>query len=730
MTGIKNNESIIYHVSTSGFDGWSGLISEANEAGTDGPFASVAGARDKIRLLRKSGMLDSNVEVIIHTGTYNVTETIKFQKEDLGNEATTVTYRAAGDGEVRFVGGITLKGFEEYRDGIVRLDMTKHDYKGLDFSQLIYEGKRQRKARYPDFDDKNPYGGGWLYVEGPLVNMYEPGHGKKDRFICKDKRLKSWSNISNVELVIFPRFNWVSEIIKLKSYNAETGEVLLQRPASFEIYPGDRFYFQNVSEELTRSGEWYHDTNEDVLYFIPEDNKKAEDIRAEVPLVKNIFEIVCETQEELDIFVEKIDWRDGGGIIDKRSAPKGENLGYINIKGFTIDCCNGAAVFMKNVEGCGVKTCTIKNTAGPGVLVIDGKDCTVEGNDIYEVGSHGVYVSGGIRNPFNCRFIPGNIRVENNYIHHIGNFIKNVAGVSLNGVGLTAAHNYIHDSPRWGIISRGNDNIIEYNHIRHVDVETSDTAGIYVVDRDLTMHGTKIRFNKIHDVLGYHCIDGVWKSPAFAFGIYLDDYTSGYEVKGNLVYRTPAGAMYIHAGKDNVVENNMFLNSTTEMAFFRRWEKEKEYRQVGTMGQTLRNNIFRKNILASTNEGAALYRFDNANDENNKLDVNSNLWESNLVWKYKGELFVKINKNINFDDDELNISFDKWRELGYDKESIAEDPLFENINEDNFTLLNGTPAEKIGFEPLPLDKMGLYESEKRASWPIAEAEGAREHPLV
>jgi hypothetical protein len=54
MPGIENNKSIIYHVSTSGFDGWNGLISEANEAGTDGPFATVAGARDKIRILRKN----------------------------------------------------------------------------------------------------------------------------------------------------------------------------------------------------------------------------------------------------------------------------------------------------------------------------------------------------------------------------------------------------------------------------------------------------------------------------------------------------------------------------------------------------------------------------------------------------------------------------------------------------------------------------------------------------
>ncbi len=40
-----------------------------------------------------------------------------------------------------------------------------------------------------------------------------------------------------------------------------------------------------------------------------------------------------------------------------------------------------------------------------------------------------------------------------------------------------------------------------------------------------------------------------------------------------------------------------------------------------------------------------------------------------------------------------------------------------------------SPAWALGFQPIPVDKIGPYISPDRATWPIVEAEGAREHPL-
>ena len=71
-----------------------------------------------------------------------------------------------------------------------------------------------------------------------------------------------------------------------------------------------------------------------------------------------------------------------------------------------------------------------------------------------------------------------------------------------------------------------------------------------------------------------------------------------------------------------------------------------------------------------------------------------------------------------------------WQALGVDKHSLVADPLFVNAKKDDYRLKKNSPAFKLGFKPIPVEKIGPYKSPLRASWPIKEAEGAREHPLV
>ena len=74
--------------------------------------------------------------------------------------------------------------------------------------------------------------------------------------------------------------------------------------------------------------------------------------------------------------------------------------------------------------------------------------------------------------------------------------------------------------------------------------------------------------------------------------------------------------------------------------------------------------------------------------------------------------------------------WESWQALGVDKHSIVADPLFVNAKKDDYRLNKNSPAFKLGFKPIPVEKIGPYSDPLRASWPIKEAEGAREHPLV
>jgi len=59
---------LVLTVSPTGNDAWSGKLAAPNAAKTDGPLASLAGARDAIRKLKAAGPLTQPVEVRMRGG--------------------------------------------------------------------------------------------------------------------------------------------------------------------------------------------------------------------------------------------------------------------------------------------------------------------------------------------------------------------------------------------------------------------------------------------------------------------------------------------------------------------------------------------------------------------------------------------------------------------------------------------------------------------------------------
>src|SRR5207302_676685 len=102
-----------------------------------------------------------------------------------------------------------------------------------------------------------------------------------------------------------------------------------------------------------------------------------------------------------------------------------------------------------------------------GIVLNGGAKNGAVGNDIEDMGSHGVLITGGDRRALR----PAGNHADNNVIHATGVDWKQGVGVSVAGVGNRVSHNLIYDTPRMGIIFSGNDHIIEYNHIHHVGLE-------------------------------------------------------------------------------------------------------------------------------------------------------------------------------------------------------------------------------------------------------------------
>ena len=116
------------------------------------------------------------------------------------------------------------------------------------------------------------------------------------------------------------------------------------------------------------------------------------------------------------------------------------------------------------------------------------------------------------------------------------------------GVGMRFTHNRLHDAPHTAILFTGNDFVIENNEIYAVCMETGDAGAIYT-GRDFPFRGHVVRHNFIHHMGGV---------GMGTMGVYNDDCVSGTAMIGNVFYRVTRGAM-LGGGRDFRVENNLFI---------------------------------------------------------------------------------------------------------------------------------------------------------------------------
>jgi hypothetical protein len=57
--------------------------------------------------------------------------------------------------------------------------------------------------------------------------------------------------------------------------------------------------------------------------------------------------------------------------------------------------------------------------------------------------------------------------------------------------------------------------------------------------------------------------------------------------------------------------------------------------------------------------------------------------------------------------------------LKFEDNLIQEDPHFLDAEHFDFRLKEDSPAFKLGFKPIPVEKIGVYQDERRAAWPVA-----------
>ena len=139
---VNAGQAETLHVAPNGNDQWSGRFPRPNAAATDGPLASLRGARDAIRQRKAEGPLTEPVRVLVADGSYPLEETLVLTAEDSGTELCPIRYEAAPGARPVFSGGRQITGFRRSDDGLWVAQVPEVAAGKWYFEQLWVNGRR------------------------------------------------------------------------------------------------------------------------------------------------------------------------------------------------------------------------------------------------------------------------------------------------------------------------------------------------------------------------------------------------------------------------------------------------------------------------------------------------------------------------------------------------------------------------------------------------------------
>ena len=670
---------LVFHVARNGSDKWSGRFAAPNAPRTDGPFATVERARDAVRdlKLQNGHELTQSVEIYLHGGTYTLDRPLHFAPEDSGTAECPVLYAAYGSEKPLLSGGRAISGWKQATVDGKRLwtveipDVREGRWY---FRELWMNGQRRTRARSPNT--------GFFRISAvPDLDIKQPYQNGQQRFQYAPGEIAQWKNPEDVNVVIMSF--WISQRRGIASLDEAQHMVNLNSRSAMRLTDGfgmapklARYYVENAFELLDSPGEWYLNRKTGVLYYMPLPGERMEKAEAVAPVLDQLLAVEGEVKEDRRVeyltfrgltFAYAEWWLPADGMVNRYWGQAAASV--------------PGAIKLNGARHCSFEQCTLAHVSSYGIHFSRGCDHDrVVHSDLFDLGTGGVTIGEpdrignlppGMKSPFpdDPKEETHDIEISDNEIHEGSRVIHHGHGVwvgqSYNNL---ISHNHIYDFYQIGISvgwtwgygkSLAHNNVVEYNHIHQIGQKwSSDLAGIYTLGGQ---PGTVLRYNLIHDV---ECADYVGR------GIYLDEGSQDMVVENNVIYRTTTGGFGLNYGRRNTIRNNIFALG--------------ELSQIEPVG--------------GMNKPAA-------------LEGSDYVLERNLFYWKAGENFLRGQRPKQ--NDRLNIHGNLyWQEgggaqaPGFDPSPLVADPLFVDPAKADFRLKPGSPAAKIGFQPIDLSEVG------------------------
>ncbi len=642
---------------------------DSNPGSRQAPLATLAGARDRVRQV-KAQSPDEPIHVAFAAGTYALSEPVQFTGNDSGSEQAPISYRAWPAAKIRFTGGVPVRDWKPVTDQAVLDRLPEASRSQVRVADLKAQGiSNFGKLAVHGFSAGSPPAEAELfYNDQPMTLARWPNEGFRgveqtdgvERVKVDTDRLARWTEETDPWVFAYWHHDWAELHEPIAGMDADA-HVLIRSEKTKPVYGitkgRARWYAYNLLCELDEPGEFYLDRTVGKLYFWP----PTPDGQAVLSLSDGIL--------------------------------RAEGLSHVTFRGFTMEACRATAISLKGGSDCRIVGCTIRNVGHRAVTASGGTKHEVFGCDVYHCGEGGISLSGGDRPSLK----PAGHNAENNHVHHYSRRARTYkTGVSVSGVGNRIAHNLVHDGPHMALSAGGNDHVVEFNEIHNVVYESGD-AGAYYVGRDWTQRGNVLRHNYWHDIVGGTGYGGMT--------IYLDDQHCGHTIDGNVFQRCHQ-AVFIGGGDDNIVTNNVFHECRRAAHIDNRgmgWQKAATDDPNGTLRTRLRAMPIDSDLWKQRYPTLPGILADEPNIP--KRNVLARNVSAGGTWNHINEAtrqYQAIEDNLVFDDDK------DWVRIVKDDSGQLVAIEFKDIK----------AVDKIGFKPIPVEKIGVYADERRASWPV------------
>jgi hypothetical protein len=531
---MRKDETRVLHVSAHG-------------AETDCDFAhpcSLQGAQRRVRALRASGR--ENIVVDVQAGRYFLPEPLVFAPGDSGESGRAIVWRGPADDSATLDGGVVLDGWRE-------VDAGKHIWhasvpRGTHSLQLFVDGRRAVRARGPG-------------CQSPADCRYSTSG-----IVGISSRYAGFAHPE--DLVAVAAVRWrdfhcpvqaiAGEEIRLRQpcwHNTTIDSVNLWSQAS----PRGKYFKQidwleNAYEFLGKPGQFYLDTREDAVYYVPRAGEDMSHAEVIMPVSQALLVLEGAGDRRVhDLRFEHLRFADTTWLApDSPEGYVGLQAGYLvtGQRDRLPDDGEGmsripSAVRVSGGEHVAFAADVFERLGAAGIALVDGtRDSMVTASDFHDLSGGAIFVGDTVSRPPRANGKSGGNVVSRNRIARVAQeYRDNVAIMGGFNDGLTIDHNTISDLPYagisvgWGWNSEGEgdtqrDVRITRNRITRVMQQLHDGGAIYTQSQS---PGSLIAGNYI-EYAGYRNGNA----------IYLDERSRGYRVCANVVWNagSPVGDMH------------------------------------------------------------------------------------------------------------------------------------------------------------------------------------------